>query len=108
MTDEQRYVNPHNAPGTQHAPPVGQPAPPAQEIDLTQIDPHLQQQAQHAYLAQVFPDVLGQWRWRIVAENGQIVGTSGEGYVNEAHAYLMLRQLFEPGAVTVPVTERTI
>lgn len=35
-------------------------------------------------IAQVeyFPDAAGEWRWRVVAANGEIVGVSSEGYTN--------------------------
>lgn len=35
---------------------------------------------------QLYKDAAGQWRWRLVAGNNQIVATSGEGYVNKADA----------------------
>lgn len=31
---------------------------------------------------QVFPDVSGQWRWRLRAANHVIIAVSGEGYIN--------------------------
>lgn len=34
----------------------------------------------------LYKDAAGQWRWRLVAGNNQIVATSGEGYVNKADA----------------------
>ena len=29
---------------------------------------------------QVYEDAAGEWRWRLIAENGRIVADSGEGY----------------------------
>ena len=34
---------------------------------------------------EVFPDAAGQWRWRLVAANHEIVAAS-EGYTTKAHA----------------------
>ena len=31
-----------------------------------------------------YEDKAGEWRWRLLAGNGRIVGTSGEGYVRRA------------------------
>jgi uncharacterized protein len=31
-----------------------------------------------------FTDGKGEFRWRLVADNGRIIATSGEGYKNEA------------------------
>lgn len=33
---------------------------------------------------QVYVDKRNEYRWRIVARNGQIIGTSGEGYKQKA------------------------
>jgi uncharacterized protein YegP (UPF0339 family) len=35
---------------------------------------------------QVYRDSAGQWRWRLKAANGRIVGDSGEGYATEHNA----------------------
>lgn len=32
----------------------------------------------------VYQDAQGQWRWRLLAANRQIVAVSGEGYVRKA------------------------
>lgn len=32
---------------------------------------------------EVYKDVSGQWRWRLVASNHKIVATSGESYWNK-------------------------
>lgn len=46
------------------------------------------------YAVELYEDIAGAWRWRLVAENGQIVGTSGEGYVARGHAETMANQIF--------------
>lgn len=38
---------------------------------------------------EVFADDSGEWRWRRIAKNGDIVSVSGEGYVHEYHALWM-------------------
>jgi uncharacterized protein YegP (UPF0339 family) len=30
-----------------------------------------------------YKDKAGQWRWRMIASNGKIIGTSHEGYKNK-------------------------
>ena len=35
---------------------------------------------------QVYEDAAKQYRWRIKAANGRIVGDSGEGYTNRSNA----------------------
>jgi uncharacterized protein len=35
---------------------------------------------------QVYKDNSGEWRWRLVAQNGNIVADSGEGYQNRQDA----------------------
>lgn len=32
---------------------------------------------------QMYKDVGGQWRWRLLAANNRIIANSGEGYWNE-------------------------
>jgi uncharacterized protein YegP (UPF0339 family) len=34
----------------------------------------------------VFEDAAGEWRWRFVAANGEIIADSGEGYVSKRNA----------------------
>lgn len=41
-------------------------------------------------------DARREWRWRHIAENGQIIATSGEGYVRKQWAYKMAVKL-HPG-----------
>ena len=34
----------------------------------------------------IYQDAAGEWRWRLVAANGRIVGDSGEGYATSSNA----------------------
>jgi len=34
----------------------------------------------------IYVDGQGEWRWRLVAANGRIVGDSGEGYATSSNA----------------------
>jgi len=36
-------------------------------------------------IVEKYEDAAGEWRWRLVASNGQIIATSGEGYVSESN-----------------------
>lgn len=38
------------------------------------------------YRAELYEDSAGEWRWRLVSQNGNIVATSGEGYKNKFEA----------------------
>ena len=53
---------------------------------------------------EIFQDKAGEWRWRLIAGNGEIIATSGEGYVNETHARQMIKRLW-PDARTVTRVE---
>jgi uncharacterized protein YegP (UPF0339 family) len=33
---------------------------------------------------QVYQDLRGEWRWRLVAKNGRIIADSSEGYTRQA------------------------
>ncbi len=35
---------------------------------------------------EVYEDNAGEWRWRLVAPNGEIIADSGEGYVTKQGA----------------------
>lgn len=48
----------------------------------------------------VYQDSTTQWRWRRVSENGRIVSTSGEAYVNHGHATRMATELNPDAEVT--------
>lgn len=42
---------------------------------------------------EVFKDSAGEWRWRRVAQNGNIISTGGEGYVNKADCVAIAARL---------------
>jgi uncharacterized protein YegP (UPF0339 family) len=35
---------------------------------------------------EIYPDAAGEWRWRRLATNGEVVSDSGEGYVRKTDA----------------------
>jgi uncharacterized protein YegP (UPF0339 family) len=41
---------------------------------------------------EVYKDRADEWRWRKVADNGNVIAESGEGYKNKSHAVDMARQ----------------
>lgn len=49
---------------------------------------------------EVFEDRAGEWRWRLVHRNGNVIATSGEGYTRRRNAEKGLRSVVEnaPGA----------
>lgn len=38
------------------------------------------------YIFEIYEDSRGEWRWRLVAENGEIVADSAEGYDSKSNA----------------------
>jgi uncharacterized protein YegP (UPF0339 family) len=42
---------------------------------------------------QIYKDTKGEWRWRRIARNGQIIATSGEGYKNFNHCFKMILRM---------------
>ncbi|QLD88146.1 DUF1508 domain-containing protein [Natronomonas salina] len=52
---------------------------------------------------EVFEDRAGEWRWRLVHRNGNVIATSGEGYTRRRNAEKGLRSVVEnaPGADVV-------
>lgn len=44
---------------------------------------------------QFYQDAKGEWRWRVRADNGNVVGDSGEGYKNLGDAIRGLQALGE-------------
>ena len=38
------------------------------------------------YKFELYQDKAGEWRWRLVASNGQTIATGGEGYSSKASA----------------------
>ena len=45
------------------------------------------------YTGKVYQEANGDWRWRLVAENGNIVADSGEGYKHKDVAITMLENV---------------
>lgn len=52
---------------------------------------------------QVFTDRAGEWRWRLVHRNGNVIATSGEGYTRRHNAEKGMRSVIRnaPGADVV-------
>lgn len=48
-----------------------------------------------SYKFRIFPDAIGEWRWRIEASNGDIVADNGEGYKKRAQAVRMVERLLK-------------
>lgn len=42
---------------------------------------------------EVYEDNAGEWRWRLVATNGNIIADSGEGYVSKQGAKRGIRSV---------------
>ena len=53
----------------------------------------------------VYRDSQGEWRWRVRADNGEIVADSAEGYRNRADCLEMAGRLF--AAAAFPIDEET-
>ncbi len=51
---------------------------------------------------EVYKDKSGEWRWRLKATNGQIIATSGEGYVNKSGCESGI-DLLKDGASDAPI-----
>jgi uncharacterized protein YegP (UPF0339 family) len=43
---------------------------------------------------EVYRDKAGDWRWRRIASNGEIVADSGEGYSRKFDALMAAREVF--------------
>lgn len=41
----------------------------------------------------IYKDGKGEWRWRIRAANGNIIGDSSEGYKNKQDAIAMIKKI---------------
>lgn len=52
---------------------------------------------------ELYQDNAGEWRWRLVATNGNIIADSGEGYDRKATARNGLESVMRnaPGAIVV-------
>lgn len=55
---------------------------------------------------QIYADRAGQYRWRLLAANNEIIATSGEGYVTKQGATLAAQrvQLLAPRALLQDLT----
>lgn len=42
---------------------------------------------------EIYKDAMGEWRWRLVARNGNTLADSGEGYKNLKDCKRMVRRL---------------
>ena len=49
--------------------------------------------SKYAPHAQIYRDARREWRWRLVARNGNIVADSAEGYVSKRNAAMAIRSL---------------
>ena len=55
---------------------------------------------------EVFKDKSGDWRWRLKADNGNIVADSAEGYENKIHCIGMIHGIVKFARTTgYPVIE---
>jgi uncharacterized protein YegP (UPF0339 family) len=54
---------------------------------------------------EIYRDKVMEFRWRLVASNGRIVGDSGEGYRRKARVKEMLTRIAEAFDVPVDVTD---
>ncbi|MDJ1431937.1 HVO_2922 family protein [Halostagnicola sp. A-GB9-2] len=55
---------------------------------------------------QLFEDRAGEWRWRLVHRNGNIIATSGEGYTTKQNAKKGIRSVLR-NAPNAEVTEQS-
>ena len=44
---------------------------------------------------ELYPDESGHWRWRVRAENGKLVATSGEAFASKQNAARAVPQEFD-------------
>ncbi|HEY8562826.1 MAG TPA: DUF1508 domain-containing protein [Pyrinomonadaceae bacterium] len=42
---------------------------------------------------EIYQDEKGEWRWRLRAANGETIATSGEGYKNHKHAFVIITKI---------------
>lgn len=52
---------------------------------------------------EIYKDSAGEWRWRLLALNGKIIGDSAEGYNKRSHAFQMVATIMA-GADEADVT----
>jgi uncharacterized protein YegP (UPF0339 family) len=53
---------------------------------------------------ELYQDKAGEWRWRRVAKNGEVVADSGEGYTRKSDAVEAARREFPYDFVTFAVS----
>ena len=53
---------------------------------------------------QIYQDAASEWRWRLIAGNGQIVAVPGEGFTTKASCERNI-ELVKEGAPDAPVVE---
>lgn len=44
-------------------------------------------------IVEIYKDKAGEWRWRLIAPNGEVVAVCGEGYKNKSHCVKMVSTL---------------
>ena len=49
----------------------------------------------------VYTDASGDWRWKLKADNGEIIADSAEGYRNKVHAVSMAGDLFPDAELVI-------
>jgi uncharacterized protein YegP (UPF0339 family) len=54
---------------------------------------------------ELYKDAKGEFRWRLVASNGQAIATSGEGYKAEASARAGIESV-KKNAPTAPIEQK--
>ena len=54
---------------------------------------------------EVYTDNIGEWRWRLVVPNGNVIADSGQGYSSKQGAERGIRSLkrYAPGAEVVHI-----
>jgi uncharacterized protein YegP (UPF0339 family) len=52
---------------------------------------------------EVYEDNKGEWRWRLFADNGQIIAVPGEGYVAKVNCLANIALVKAAGMGNVPV-----
>lgn len=59
-----------------------------------------------AYRFELYKDAKAEFRWRLVATNGQTIATAGEGYTTKANAQAGIDSV-KKNAATAIVEEKT-
>lgn len=58
------------------------------------------------HTAEVYPDGVNEWRWRLIARNGKILADSGQGYRTQGEAESATQLVFGT-TETIPVVLET-